>query len=151
MGLFGGKAGKLGPLEMVARFEARVLSVFDVPEGEHVGYGGKWTAQRPSRCATLSVGYADGYPRSLSNVGLVFLGDALCPVAGAVSMDLMTVDVTEAGEVGAGDWAELYGDHQSLDQVADKAGLIGYELLTMVRGRTVRLYEDSEKNRSTSS
>ncbi len=151
MALFGGQAGALGPLETVAKFGARVLSVFDVAKGEPVGYGGRWVAERPSRCATLSVGYADGYPRSLTNVGTVMIGSASCPVAGAVSMDLMTVDVTDAEEVKPGDWAELYGTTPTLDDVATKAGLIGYELLTMVRGRTVRVYEDSERKRSTSS
>ena len=151
MGLYGGKAGALGPLDTVATFEARVLSVFEVMEGSRVGYGGQWTAGRPSRCTTLSVGYAVGYPRSLTSGGAVILSGRACPVAGAVSMDLMTVDVTDAGDVQPGDWAELYGPMLTLDSVAEKAGLIGYELLTMIRGRTVRVYKDKDKKRSTSS
>ncbi|NNU15234.1 alanine racemase [Parvularcula sp. ZS-1/3] len=146
VGLYGAAAGSLGPLEQVATFEARVLTVFDVEPGELVGYSGRWSPQRPSKLATLAVGYADGLPRSLLGGGKVFLGGARCPYAGAVSMDLLTVDITDApGKVKPGDWAELFGEEIKVDWLADKAGTIGYELLTAVRGRTQRVYRDSDR------
>ncbi|MEM6912958.1 MAG: alanine racemase, partial [Pseudomonadota bacterium] len=92
IGLYGGAPGPQGSLETVATFEARVMSVHDVPAGETVGYSGRWTATRASRIATLGAGYADGLPRNLTNKGKVWLNGAACPVVGVVSMDLTTVD-----------------------------------------------------------
>ncbi|MCQ8184954.1 alanine racemase [Parvularcula maris] len=142
IGLYGAKAGQLGPMDCAATLEAAVLSVFEVKPGEKVGYSHRFTAQRPTRLATLGIGYADGPPRSLLHRGKALLNGVRCPYAGAVSMDLLTVDVTDAGEIARGDWAEIFGPNLPVDELAEMAGTIGYELLTAVRGRTQRVYVD---------
>jgi alanine racemase len=144
IGLYGAKAGQLGPMECAATLEAAVLSVFDVQPGESVGYSHLFTAKRRTRLATLAIGYADGPPRSLLGRGEVVLGGARCTYAGAVSMDLLIVDVTDAGEVAPGDRAEIFGPSLPVDELAEMAGTIGYELLTAVRGRTQRVYVDKK-------
>ena len=138
--LYGASPGLQDPLEPIATFEARVLSVHEIMEGDRVGYDGKWTAPRRSRIATLSVGYADGIPRSMTNRGKVWLSGGERSMVGRISMDLTTVDVTEAGEVRVGDWAEVFGPNIIVDDLAHDAGTIGYELFTAIRGRTRRVY-----------
>jgi alanine racemase len=97
-----------------------------------VSYGATWTAARPSRIATLSAGYADGYRRQLSNRGEVLIGGVRCPVAGRVTMDMIMVDVTDVPCV-VGDVATLIGTDGaatvSTEQVAEMADLSPYELL----------------------
>ncbi|MEM9234394.1 MAG: alanine racemase C-terminal domain-containing protein, partial [Pseudomonadota bacterium] len=128
-------------LETVATFTAPVIMTREIQAGETVGYDGRWTAPRPTRLAVLGAGYADGYHRSLSNKGLVWLGGAECPVVGAVSMDLITVDITDAPQpVMLNDRAELFGEKIRLDRLAGLAGTIGYELLTSVGHRVDRVY-----------
>lgn len=138
--LYGGSPGAQDPLEPIATFDARVVSVHHVPEGETVGYNGTWRAARPSVIATLAAGYADGLPRSLANRGTVFLAGRERPIVGAVSMDLLTVDVTETPGIEIGTWAEIFGPNIPVDDVASGAGTIGYELLTGIHGRTRRVY-----------
>ncbi|GGY42907.1 alanine racemase [Parvularcula lutaonensis] len=140
IGLYGASPGTQDPLEPIATLEARVLSVHDVPAGERVGYGGRWTAERPSVIATLGTGYADGLPRSLENSGKVWLGNGQRTIVGAVSMDLITVDVTDAPGVKVGEWAEIFGPNLAVDALAREAGTIGYELFTSIHGRTQRVY-----------
>lgn len=142
IGLYGASPGQVDPLEPIATLEARVLSVHNVPAGERVGYGGQWTAERPSTIATLGIGYADGMPRMLSG-GYAFISGAARPIVGAVSMDLVTVDITDMPGVDVGAWAELFGPNIPVDAVADAAGTIGYELLTGIRGRVQRFYKNA--------
>ncbi|WP_439575361.1 alanine racemase [Phreatobacter sp.] len=128
------------PLEPVVRLEAPVVQVRAVRAGETVGYGGAWTAPRPSRIAIISVGYADGYLRAAGTSDAkpgasVRIGQVLCPLAGRVSMDLIAIDVTEAGDVRPGDLVVLIGDGIGVDDVADAAGTIGYEILTSLGRR----------------
>lgn len=128
-------------LETVATFTAPVIMIRTAEPGEAVGYDARWRAERPTRLAVLGVGYADGYHRSLTNKGIVWLGGAECPVAGAVSMDLLTVDITDAPEaIHPGDRAELFGERIKLDRLAGLAGTIGYELLTAIGNRVEREY-----------
>lgn len=140
IGLYGASPGTQDPLEPIATLEARVLSVHNVPEGETVGYGGRWMAPRPSMIATLGTGYADGLPRSLENRGRVWLAEGQRTIVGAVSMDLITVDVTDAPGVKVGEWAEIFGPNLPVDALASEAGTIGYELFTSIHGRTQRAY-----------
>lgn len=134
IGLYGGGVPGVAP---VAAIEARVVQVRDVATGGGVGYGATWTAARDSRIAILNLGYADGYPRGLSNKGVVFAGDARCPVAGRVSMDLVAVDVTGTG-AGEGDWLRVDFD---LARDAAAAGISQYELLTGLGHRYARVYQ----------
>ncbi len=145
IGLYGASPGSYDPLEPTATLEARVMSVQEIPAGARVGYNGTWTAPRPSRIATLGIGYADGLPRSLGNRGWVAMGGEGFPIVGHVSMDLTTIDVSAAKHpVAIGDWAEIFGRRISVDRLADEAGTIGYEFLTSIGGRIRRLYTDSD-------
>jgi len=116
---------------------ARILQVQDVPKGQSVGYDQTFYAERPLRLATLGIGYADGYFRSLSNKASGFIGEHPVPVVGRVSMDLMTVDVTDLPESLAhpGTWVTLIGGPITVDDVADLAGSISWEVLTRLGGR----------------
>ena len=147
--LFGGRpsAEAPNPLECPIRIEGRVLQLRTVAVGEPVGYASSWKAQRESRIATLSVGYADGYIRSLSGQGMVMVGETPCPVVGRVSMDLITVDVTdvEPEQIFPGQTVEVLGPAIRPDDMADRAGTIGYELLTSLGRRYDRAYIDSEE------
>ncbi len=130
------------PQRPVFTFAGRILQVRPVDTGMSVGYGAAHEVVRPGRIATIAVGYADGYPRSLGNRGRVFIGGLPAPVVGRVSMDLITVDVTDLPVhiVRPGGWAELIGPHHSVDQVAAEAGTIGYEILTGLARRCHRVW-----------
>lgn len=130
------------PLENVATAEARILQVQDLEPGESAGYGATWTADRPTRLATLALGYADGYPWTLGNKGHVHVGGTRAPVVGRVSMDLITADMTDAPASAAqvGGWAETMGAHISPMEIAEAAGTIPYELFTSLGKRYLRRY-----------
>jgi alanine racemase len=105
-----------------------------------VGYGASWTAARPSVIATVAAGYSDGLPRTLSNRALLWDGDTPCPLVGRVSMDLITVDITDLPEVPRS--LDIIGPHQSVDDLAEIGGTIGYELLTALGPRYQRRYQE---------
>ncbi len=128
------------PMQGVVRLEAQVLQVRDVPAGEGVGYNGAWLAPRDSRIATVAVGYADGWLRSLTNAGAARFDVAAVPLVGRVSMDLSTYDVTDCPAIGPGDWLELIGPDCPPDRVAAAAGTNGYEILTSLGRRYERIY-----------
>ena len=113
-----------------------------IDEGESVGYGASYRADRRERLVTVGVGYADGYPRSLSNRGHGYIGDIRMPLVGRVSMDLTIFDATAVPEeqARAGGIVELIGPHLSVDAVAADAGTIGYEILTNLGRRYHRVY-----------
>lgn len=118
-----------------------VIQTRDVAAGETVGYANSWIAKRDSRVATISAGYADGLIRAMGAGVEVFAEDTHCPVIGRVSMDLITVDVTDAPQEPK--TLELLGQHQSVDTVADAAGTIGYEILTSLGARYYRRYKSA--------
>ena len=121
--------------------EAPILQVRQVETGETVGYGGTWRADRPTLTATLAIGYGDGVPRSASNKGFVSLGGRHCPILGRVSMDLITIDVTEAADLARpGVYGQLIGPDAPLEEQAALAGTIGYELTTGLTPRVKRIY-----------
>ncbi|MCR8826511.1 alanine racemase [Pseudosulfitobacter koreensis] len=127
--------------EAVVTLDAPVIQVRDVAQGAPVGYGNGWTAPHASRIATVSAGYADGLIRAMGSGGAqVYAGDVALPVVGRVSMDLITVDVTALGEDPA--HLQLLGPHQSVDDLADAAGTIGYEILTALGHRYARRYTE---------
>ncbi len=137
--LYGGNPtpGARNPMRPVVRLDAPILALRSIAAGETVGYNAQWTARRPTRLATIGVGYADGLPRALMATDARFGGEALvagvrCPFAGRVSMDLTVIDVTgvPAGEVAVGVMAELLGDTIGVDDMGARAGSIGYEVLT---------------------
>ena len=120
----------------VVGLDVPVIQVRDVSAGETVGYGAAWRAPRPSRVATLSAGYADGLIRAMGGLGFAWAGDVPCPLVGRVSMDLLTADVTALDEVPGA--LTLLGAHQGVDDLADAAGTIGYEILTALGRRYER-------------
>jgi alanine racemase len=130
-----GRAAQAFGLRPAMTLATRVLSVQRLAAGEAVGYGSRWTAARPSRIGVLACGYADGYPRSAPDGTPVWIGGRRVPLAGRVSMDMITVDLTDAPQVAAGDEAELWGAQVPVDEVAAAAGTIGYELLCALAPR----------------
>jgi len=137
VGLYGGLPFK--DAKPVVRLSIPVVQTRDVAVGETVGYGASFTARRPSRIATLAAGYADGLLRALSGKASLWANDTPCPLAGRVSMDLLTVDVTDLDHVP--DSLDILCDHQTIDQLAEVAGTIGYEILTSLGARYNRVYK----------
>ncbi len=120
------------------RLDLPVIQCRDLTPGEVVGYGNSWQAERPSRIATLSAGYADGILRALSGNLRLWHGAQPCPVVGKVSMDLLTVDITDLQE--DPEALTLIGPHQNVDEIAAAAGTLGYEILTSLGQRYARRY-----------
>ena len=121
-------------------FLAEIIAVRDIGAGESVGYGARWTAQQAAKIATVAVGYADGYPRHAANGTPVHVNGMTAPLVGTVSMDMITIDVTEVESVAVGDRVELWGSNLPINEVAASAGTIGYELMTGVTRRVPRVY-----------
>lgn len=120
----------------VVSLDVPTIQVRDVAAGEGVGYAHAWRAARPSRVATVSAGYADGLIRAMGGLATVWAEGVPCPVVGRVSMDLLTVDVTDLPDTPAA--FEVLGPHQGVDALADAAGTIGYEILTALGARYAR-------------
>jgi len=131
-------------LRPAMEFSAPVISLREVPQGERVGYGGRWEAPRPSRIATIAAGYGDGYPRHAADGTPVFIEGLRLPLAGRVSMDMITVDVSDHPGVKIGSQAILWGEQPGVDEVARHAGTIGYELLAGMPKRVPRVTEQSQ-------
>ncbi|MCL4167984.1 UNVERIFIED_CONTAM: hypothetical protein GTU68_031919, partial [Idotea baltica] len=124
----------------VARLEGQVLQLRDVAAGTAVGYGASFVATEAMRVATVGLGYADGLPRLLSNVGAGFAAGHRLPIVGRVSMDLTCVDVS-AATLAEGDWIEFFGQNLALAEVAGFAQTIDYEILCGIGGRVPRIYQ----------
>jgi alanine racemase len=136
------------PMQPVVDLKARIIHIRNVEKGESVGYGGTWTARRPTRLAIVSAGYADGYFRAgSSNDGTrgaeVVVAGKRCPIAGRVSMDLIAVDVTDLEKSAArrGHMVTLIGEGITVDELAHHFGTIGYEVLTSIGRRYARVYK----------
>ena len=130
------------PMGQVVRLQGKILQVREIDGPQAVGYGASHRVAGGSRVATVAVGYADGYLRSLSNRASAWIGDRRVSVIGRVSMDLITLDVTgvPAGAARVGGLVDLIGPHQDVDAVAESAGTIGYEILTSLGARYHRVY-----------
>ena len=115
-----------------------VIQIRDVMAGETVGYSNTWQAETDSRIATVAAGYADGLTRALSGIGTLWADGTPCPIVGRVSMDLITVDVTHLPEAPRA--LDILCADQGVDDLADVAGTIGYEILTSLGQRYQRLY-----------
>ena len=122
--------------------EAPVIALRTIQAGETVGYGSRWRAQRESLIATLAIGYADGYPRSVPDGTPVIINDQVGCLVGRISMDMITVDVTDIEGVKLGDNVELWGERLPIQVIADQARTITYELFAQVTRRVPRRYED---------
>ncbi|QDP25727.2 alanine racemase [Bradyrhizobium cosmicum] len=136
------------PMQPVVDLKARIVQIRNVERGETVGYGGTWTARRPTKLAIIAVGYADGYFRAASsNDGTrgaeVIVAGKRCPVAGRVSMDLIAIDITDLPPNAArrGHLVTLIGEGITVDELAHHFGTIGYEVLTSLGHRYARVYK----------
>jgi alanine racemase len=136
------------PMQPVVELKARIVQIRNIEKGDTVGYGGTWTARRPTKLAIVSAGYADGYFRAgSSNDGTrgaeVVVAGKRCPIAGRISMDLMAVDVTdlEKKAVRRGHMVTLIGEGVTVDELAHHFGTIGYEVLTSLGRRYARVYK----------
>ncbi|KAA9020185.1 MULTISPECIES: alanine racemase [Sphingobium] len=141
--LYGGAPhGPPNPMAAVVALDAYIMQLRQVPAGAGVGYGLTHHCDRPTQVATISVGYADGWPRHVSGRGSAYIGGLRVPVIGRVSMDSMALDVTDlpADLLYPGAPVELLGPHQRIDDVAAQAGTISYEILTRLGSRYDRTY-----------
>jgi alanine racemase len=134
--------GQTNPLRQAVSLDARIVQVRTIGAGDAVGYGARYVADGPRRIATIGVGYADGWLRALSGRGFAYVDGVRVPIAGTVSMDSITLDVTGIPDarLAPGMTVELLGPNQHVDAVAAEAGTIGYEVLTRLGGRFERTY-----------
>ncbi|RCL01045.1 MAG: alanine racemase [Candidatus Tokpelaia sp. JSC188] len=130
----------------VIQLNARIIQVRSVPAGTKIGYDGTFLIKRPSRIATLAVGYADGWHRSLSNRGAAYFAAKRLPIVGRISMDSMMLDITDLGRQAPrrGDLVELIGPNQIVEDIARDADTIPYEILTSLSHRYKRYYIQSK-------
>ncbi|HEY4032241.1 MAG TPA: alanine racemase [Caulobacteraceae bacterium] len=142
IGLYGGGPfGRTHPqLKPVATFHAPILQVRAVSQGETIGYGATFTADRAYRVAVVAAGYADGVLRSSAGRGRAWFGGDFRPVLGRISMDLMVIDVTGCEDARPGALVELLGPHVTVDDAAEAAGTASYEVLTRLGCRAERVY-----------
>jgi len=142
--LYGGnpQPEKPNPFKPVAVLTGRILQLRRVDKGESVGYAATFQAGRPSTLATVALGYADGLMRAIGNRGVGAIAGVRVPVVGRVSMDLVTLDVTDAPEssLAAGAEIEFLGDEISLEDFAIRAQTASYEVLTSLGARIPRRY-----------
>ena len=145
--LYGGNPtpGRPNPMKPVAALDVAIQQIRWIEKGESCGYNAQWTARRRTRLATLLAGYADGLPRGAGFVdgrdgAEVEIAGRRCPLVGRVSMDLIIADVTDLPESAArpGEYARLFGGEVSLDEFAERAGTIGYTVLTGLSRRYAR-------------
>ncbi len=134
--------GTANPMLPVVRLQARILQVRRVDSTETVGYGATFQAADGEKLATISIGYADGFHRSLSNAGTARLDDIPVSVAGVVSMDLLTFDISNVPDSAAfpGAMIDILSMSHTVDDLAKEAGTIGYEVLTNLGQRYARRY-----------
>lgn len=137
-----GRAASDFDLQPVMTLTARVIAINDVSRGDSVGYGAAWTAARDSRIGVVGIGYGDGYPRHAPSGTPVLVGNGVVPLVGRVSMDMITVDLTDRPDVRIGDAAILWGDGLPADDVARHAGTISYELFCRLTSRVRFEYTD---------
>ncbi|MEH6569353.1 MAG: alanine racemase [Halioglobus sp.] len=126
-------------LQSVMTLRSAITSIREVPSGDHVGYAASWSANHPSRIATVTIGYGDGYPRMAKNGTPVLVNGQRAALAGRVSMDMITIDITHLKNVSVGDEVVLWGKDLPLAEVAQWADTIGYELTTRMPARTQRV------------
>ena len=141
IGLYGiDYSGRLNLLE-VSTLKSTIAQIKDLVPGETVGYGRKGVVERPTRIATVRIGYADGYPRALSSgIGKMLVRGRLAPVIGTVCMDMTMIDVTGIDGIKEGDDVIVFGPELPLQEVAACIQTIPYEIMTSVSQRVKRVY-----------
>lgn len=131
------------PMQDVVTLTSKILQIRTTSKSETVGYGATKEVSANTKLATIPVGYADGYMRSLSNNSSCYFGDTELPIVGRISMDMIVVDITQAPEreILPSSEVELIGRHVPVDLLARQAGTIGYEILTNLGKRYKRIYK----------
>ncbi|MBC5790555.1 alanine racemase [Providencia sp. JUb39] len=122
-------------LKAVMTLQSEIIAVHDIEAGQSIGYGSKFTSGKPMRIATVACGYADGYPRHAPTGTPVWCHGQRCALLGTVSMDMLTIDISDCSEAAIGSQVELWGENLPVDDVAQSAGTIGYELLCALARR----------------
>ena len=140
LGTYGYGERNSGELKPAMNLYAKVISVRKVSAGCTVGYDGAWVATKDSTLATLAIGYADGYPLTLSGKGVVYINGAFAPVVGRICMDTCIVDVSGVAHVEVGDEAQMWGDKVDLTQLASMGDTSVYELLSGLGRRIEKIY-----------
>ncbi|MDM7856711.1 alanine racemase [Thiopseudomonas acetoxidans] len=120
-------------LKPVMSLQSRIIAVRELPEGEAIGYGARFVTQKASRIGVVAMGYADGYPRHAQDGTPMLVEGHRAGLAGRVSMDMLTVDLTDLPQAGVGSAVELWGKHISVDEVAHCADTISYSMLTNIK------------------
>jgi len=133
-------------LRPVMTLTSKVVALRNTPALSTVGYGQRWTAARDTTIATVAIGYGDGYPRHAASGTPVWIRGNLAPIAGRVSMDLITIDVTDIKGVRIGDEVELWGNHLPANTVAPHASTIAYTLVTGITDRVELTYTTPTSN-----
>ena len=129
----------LSELKPVMSLHAPIISIKDMQAGDRIGYGGTYTCPQAMRIAVIALGYADGYPRALQTSVNVSINGHLAPIVGRVSMDMITVDISEI-DTNIGDEVELWGQDINIHDVATAANMLSYELLCSISGHVHRVY-----------
>lgn len=124
------------------KMTTQVIAVNDINPGDYVGYGATWQASEKTRIAVIAMGYGDGYPRHAKNGTPILINGKRYPMAGRVSMDMLTVDIGLQDEVGIGDLVELWGPNLPAEEVAEHAGTISYEMFCNLANRVKRQFID---------
>ena len=122
--------------------QSEIVAIRHLKSGDGVGYGQDWVAKRDSKIGTIAIGYGDGYPRHARSGTPVLVNGHRVAMAGRVSMDAISVDLTDLENVQVGDPVELWGQNLSVNEVASVAGTIGYELLAGLTGRVPTFHQD---------
>ena len=119
----------------VMRFMSAISAIHHNPPFAQVGYGGTWQSSKPSVIGVVAAGYGDGYPRHILANTPVWVNGREVPIVGRVSMDMLTIDLTDHPDIQVGDSVELWGQHVSVERIAQSAGTIGYELMCQISER----------------
>lgn len=128
----------------VMTLTSHLIAVRELKAGESVGYGALWTTERDTKIGVIAIGYGDGYPRTAPNGTPVLVNGRIVPMAGRVSMDMLTVDLGPDSQDKVGDQAVLWGKDLPVEHVADHIGTVGYELVTKLTSRVEMCYSTSE-------
>ena len=137
--LQGGRAADHA-LQAVMSLRSCLIAVHDVAAGEGIGYGQTWICEKDTRVGVVGIGYGDGYPRHVPSGTAVAIAGQRLPIIGRVSMDMTCVDLSDKPDASVGDVVELWGDDIPVDEIAEAAGTISYELFCRLTGRVETLY-----------
>ncbi len=140
--LFGGAPNKIdiNPMRQVVKLQSKILQIREIDNAISVGYGGSNIAHKKTKLATIAIGYADGYPRAVNTDAAAYHNGNKIPLLGRVSMDLITLDITDVANINIGTMVDLIGKNNNIDQLAAAAGTISYDILTSLGSRYKRHY-----------